>query len=96
MENEIKFIGLHYGFKNQSQILIEEMSELTKALCKYNRSTDIIERTNLWGDIEEEMADVLVMIRQFCEVWVDKETVEAIAKGKIERQLNRIMEETKK
>lgn len=96
MENELKFIGLHYGFKNQSQILIEEMSELTKALCKYERETDISNKMEFWADIEEELADVLVLAGQFCEIWVDKETVEAIAKGKIERQLNRIMEETKK
>lgn len=96
MENELKFIGLHYGFKNQSQILIEEMSELTKALCKYERETDISNKMELWADIEEELADVLVLAGQFCEIWVDKENVKAIAEAKIERQLNRIMEETKK
>ena len=92
----LRFIGLHYGFNSQSQVFIEEMSELTKALCKYNRATDIVDKTNLWNDIEEELADVLVLAGQFLEIWADKENVKAIAEAKIERQLNRIMEETKK
>ncbi len=96
MSQDLKFIGLHYGFTSQSQVFIEEMSELTKALCKYNRATDITEKTNLWNDIEEELADVLVLAGQFCEIWADKENVKAIAKGKVERQLNRINEETRK
>ena len=97
MDNQnLKFIGLHYGFNSQSQVFIEEMSELTKALCKYNRETDVSNKIELWEDIEEELADVLVLAGQFCEIWADKENVKAIAEAKIERQLNRIMEETKK
>ena len=96
MSQDLKFIGLHYGFQLQSQVFIEEMSELTKAICKYNRATDIADKTNLWNDIEEELADVLVLAGQFCELWADKDNIEAIAKGKIERQLKRIQEETKK
>ena len=96
MSQNLNFIALHYGFKAQSQMMIEEMSELTKALCKYNRATDIVEKTNLWNDIEEELADVLVLAELFLEVWADKENVKAIAEAKIERQLIRIMEEAKK
>ena len=96
MSQDLKFIGLHYGFQLQSQVFIEEMSELTKAICKYNRATDIADKTNLWNDIEEELADVLVLAEQFLEVWADRENVDAIAKAKIERQISRIMEETKK
>lgn len=96
MSMDLRYIALHYGFQSQSQVFIEEMSELTKALCKYNRTTDIVQKTNLWNDIEEELADVLVLAEQFLEVWADRENVDAIAKAKIERQINRIMEETKK
>lgn len=96
MSQDLKFIGLHYGLNSQSQVFIEEMSELTKALCKYNRATEIVDKTNLWNDIEEELADVLVLAGQFLEIWADKENVKAIAEAKIERQLNRIMEDTKK
>lgn len=96
MGQDLKFIALHYGFNSQSQVFIEEMSELTKALCKYNRATDIVDKEQFWNEIEEELADVLVLAGQFCEVWADKDNIEAIAKAKIERQLTRIMEETKK
>lgn len=96
MSMDLRYIALHYGFQSQSQVFIEEMSELTKALCKYNRATDIVDKTQLWNEIEEELADVLVLAGQFCEVWADKDNVEAIAKAKIQRQLTRIMEETKK
>ena len=50
-----------YGFQNQCDILIEEMSELTKAIIKYRR-----ESTNK-ANIEnmcEEIADVLIMLQQ--------------------------------
>lgn len=96
MNRNLKFIGLHYGYKAQAQMLIEEMAELTKALCKYNRSTDITEQMKLWTNIEEELADVLVLSNQFLEIWANKEKVETIMEIKINRQLNRIMEETKK
>lgn len=97
MDNQnLKFIGLHYGFNSQSQVFIEEMSELTKALCKYNRENDVSSKIELWEGIEEELADVLVLAGQFCEIWADKENVMAIADAKIERQLIRIMEETKR
>lgn len=97
MDNQnLKFIGLHYGFNSQSQVFIEEMSELTKALCKYNRESDVTKKMELWLDIEEELADVMVLTAQFCELWADEANVMAIADAKIERQLKRIMEETKK
>lgn len=96
MEEDLKFIGLYYGLESQSQVFIEEMSELTKALCKYQRETDITKKMSLWNDIEEELADVLVLAGQFLEIWVDKKNVEQIAKAKVERQIKRIIEETKK
>ena len=95
MKNELKTIGLHYGFEAQSQMFIEEMSELTKALCKYNRTDNLLEKHNLWDDIEEELADVLVLAGQFLEIWADKDNVDAIVKAKVERQLKRIYEEEK-
>lgn len=95
-KEDLKYIGLHYGYASQSQIFIEEMSELTKAICKFNREKEIERKTELWADVEEELADVLILAGQFCEIWADEKTVETIAKAKIERQLKRIMEETEK
>ena len=49
----------HYGVKNQCVKAVEEMSELTKELCKHVNGNNII------GDkIREEMADVEIMLKQ--------------------------------
>jgi len=50
-----------YGRDSQIDIMIEEMSELTKALLKYRRSgyLDILR-----CEIREEVADVQIMIEQ--------------------------------
>jgi hypothetical protein len=48
----------HYGIKPQIQMVIEEMSELTKELCKYFRGADNIEA------IADEVADVTIMLEQ--------------------------------
>lgn len=56
-----------YGEESQVDMAIEEMSELTKALLKYRRAsknqTDIgIAQAHF--DIQEEMADVEIMLDQ--------------------------------
>jgi uncharacterized protein YabN with tetrapyrrole methylase and pyrophosphatase domain len=50
---------LHYGQEHQLTIAIEEMSELTKELCKSIRGYDS-RRSN----IIEEVADVTIMLEQ--------------------------------
>lgn len=47
----------HYGTSQQMLMAIEEMSELTKALCKDFRNTK-----GARGQIVEEMADVYIML----------------------------------
>ena len=49
-----------YGNKNQQAMMIEEMSELTKAISKYWRNPGEEEYTN----VLEEMADVEIMLEQ--------------------------------
>lgn len=54
-----------YGTESQVDMAIEEMSELTKALLKYRRAS----KTNIGiaqahFDIQEEMADVEIMLDQ--------------------------------
>lgn len=54
-----------YGTIAQMEMAIEEMSELTKAICKYKRA---LGAGNVTPDIEaniiEEMADVQIMLDQ--------------------------------
>lgn len=69
-EGKIKYIAKHYGIEDRSILLIEELSELTKAITKYNRvkqgkSLSVkIDEVTARDNIVEEMADVLIMIKQ--------------------------------
>ncbi|MCI6496643.1 MAG: hypothetical protein MSA01_06280 [Anaeromassilibacillus sp.] len=90
----------HYGEENQLDMAIEEMSELTKAICKYKRlkkaiasnSGSVNKRIKEWDryyvtidDIKEEIADVYVMLEQLTVIFNCKERVSAIASEKIDR-----------
>ena len=48
----------HYGGDLQTLVCIEEMSELTKELCKHARGADNVDA------IAEEIADVEIMLAQ--------------------------------
>ena len=81
----------HYGFDNQAQQLIEEMAELTKAICKVfrmngkgqpvrNMSTEEIE-----DNFIEELADVRLVLGQVIYLMDCEDEVENIEKQKITR-----------
>lgn len=54
-----------YGIKPQMMMAIEEMSELTKAICKFFRVPGYIEPdTDIIDAIAEECADVTIMLEQ--------------------------------
>lgn len=56
-----------YGSSSQTDMMIEEMSELTKALLKYRRAVrdlDTSEYETVMRNILEEMADVSIMLDQ--------------------------------
>lgn len=85
-ETEILIDALDtYGVKSQEDMLIEEMSELTKALMKHRRyNTD-----ETLADILEEIADVEITLMQLVLVYGNPiETVEA----KLERLKQRVAE----
>ena len=82
-----------WGVEMQSIMAIEEMSELTKALCKIKRVKE------LGGDYEkalenlrEEIADVKNMAEQLELVYGEQE-IEEIRKQKIERTLKKVKKE---
>lgn len=81
----------HYGFDNQAQQLIEEMAELTKAICKQfriigkgkpvrNMSAEEIE-----DNLIEELADVRLVLGQVIYLMDCVDEVENIEKQKITR-----------
>lgn len=70
----------------QINICIEEMSELTKALCKHNRGKTDIE------NIKEEIADVHIMLMQMLMLFnIDEEEFLKIVDYKINRTKERLL-----
>ena len=86
-QNDLWFILQHYGIKSQKNIAIEEMSELTKELCKSYRGQSDIDH------LCEEIADVKIMLAQL-ELAVGKDgqqKIEDFYNAKIDRQMDRIL-----
>lgn len=99
LENNLKIVE-HYPTKDQIIIWIEEMSELTKELCKWYRVYDEFEGDipdNLCKNMKGEVTDVTICLDQikfiidFLEVELMK-----IYKEKTDRQLERIEKENGK
>ena len=82
-----------YGKEAQTDMAIEEMSELSKALLKYRRSEKHsgvfdCEQTRL--DIYEEIADVIIMLTQLLMIHGGKETVQRYIDSKVSRLAERL------
>lgn len=74
-----------YGAPAQMDMAVEEMAELTKALCKIKRAQAGCEVTAAIGNVIEEMADVQIMLDQL-RIIFHRSTEEA----KLERLKNRL------
>jgi len=85
MEDILKKSAEHYDLDFHRYMAIEEMSELTKELCKNRRGKDNLEH------IAEEIADVLITIDQLIICYNCEELVNTIRNMKINR-LERRME----
>jgi len=82
-----KSIANHYGREHQVLIAIEEMSELTKELCKYFR------RFDRKKEIIEEVADVQIMLEQLIELFGIEGDVDKMVDYKLNRQIRRMEQE---
>lgn len=92
MIKELIQIAEHYGPSNQSRQLIEEMAELTQALCKAQRvGTMVYNKEN----IIEEIADVEIMTYQMKCLLHCFDEVAQVKNEKIARQIARIENEGK-
>lgn len=79
-----------WGIEAQSRMAIEEMSELTKELCKIERHKGKEKKCNKIKDnIIEEIADVLICVEQL-ELYYGKEAVAKAKQEKIQRTLSRL------
>ena len=97
LESYEKFLDA-WGQESQERMAIEEMSELTKELCKKIRLTrddfsenneEKLEKTV--KNIKEEIADVLNMAEQL-EVYYGIEEIEKIREEKMKRTLKYLEE----
>lgn len=77
-----------YGAPAQMDMAVEEMAELTKALCKIKRAQAGCEVTAAIGNAIEEMADVQIMLDQL-RIIFGRSTAE-IEEDKLRRLLRRI------
>ena len=91
LRNNIKIVE-HYGYEKQIPVWIEEMSELTKELCKWSRKGNL--HPELIDNIKEEIADVTICLDQLKYIlhYIEDDLM-AEYKYKVDRQLNRIANE---
>lgn len=78
----------HYGEAAQIDMAVEEMAELTKALCKIKRAQAGCEVTAAIGNVIEEMADVQIMLDQLRIIF--HRSTEEVEEAKLERLKNRL------
>lgn len=92
-------IAGYFGFKSDSVLLIEEMSELTKAVTKYLRITNPsyqalskpISITEAIDNIAEELADVEIMLERIrFLLCIPREVIDSIKEQKTKRTLDLI------
>jgi len=100
MEKELLKIINHYGINNQLKYIHSEYFELDEAIINCNTFDEFAQadmhvydnnRQYYRKHIIEELADVMVMLKQFQYYYeIDDEDIETIMQQKIERQLKRI------
>ena len=94
MKQNLLAIINHYGVMSQLKYLQTEIFELNQAIIEYqydeNKSYEIVEKM-LKKHIEEEFADVMVMLEQIKAYYeLDNDRIVDIMYQKIDRQLERI------
>ena len=77
-----------YGAPAQMDMAVEEMAELTKALCKIKRAQAGCEVTAAIGNVVEEMADVQIMLDQLRLIFA--RSTDEVEEDKLRRLLARI------
>lgn len=84
----MKLLIDHYGHESQKMMLLEEMAELQKEICKEFRG-------ELSKDaVTEEVADVLIMLEQVQMMYdINDIKLLEITSEKLVRQLRRIVDE---
>lgn len=76
-----------WGAENQEKMVVEEMSELTKEICKHWRGRDNLDA------IADEIADVTIMLEQLRLIYNLNDAVSAHMDKKILRLQDRLNED---
>ena len=97
LQEKIDYAAERFGVEATSNQLIEEMSELTKVLCKMNRLNGLgmppakeITEATLVDSIIEELADVAVTLRQMVHLMDAEFYVAEIVNAKVKRTYERM------
>lgn len=77
-----------YGAPAQMDMAVEEMAELTKALCKVKRATPGANTTAAIANVIEEIADVQIMLDQLRLIFA--RNTDEVEEDKLRRLLGRL------
>ena len=88
----ISHISYSYGEERHLNQSVEEMSELIKAIMKLKRYPG--QKRERLKDVAEEIADVAICLENLIQCFDIQEKVSSIVDKKIERELNRIANNT--
>ena len=81
-----------YGERAQMRQTVEEMAELTQAICKnwrVDRSESLEELRKVWENLVEETADCLIMLEQM-RLMLSSDDVDEVIEAKIKRLEERL------
>ena len=89
--NVLKEAILTYGISSQVDMAIEEMSELTKALCKERRAQlQPGKHAEAQANVIEEIADVAIMLEQLLIIFDKDNEIQKEVDYKIDRLEQRL------
>ncbi|HIT90590.1 MAG TPA: hypothetical protein IAC41_09255 [Candidatus Merdenecus merdavium] len=92
MEEKLKIIADHYGYKEQQWKLVEEMAEVAKEINKF-RKKNYNKNTNAYKKLVSELADLSVVLPQVIYLLECEDKVARIRREKAHRQLKRMENE---
>lgn len=84
----------HYGLPKQLDIVVEECSELIKAICKAKRNFEP-DKVSITSDMLEEITDVQIMLMQLVQVMspLEYDYLHGQIDYKLKRQTERIRQD---
>ena len=89
MENIYKRAIDVWGIESQSNVMVEELAELTFALMKMRRSGTDEQMVVRYDNVCEEIADVRLMLNQMEHIY-NKDTIDNYYKEKKERTIKKL------